>query len=105
MNDVDIEVYDLFPCTREQVLENFDKYCNDLISLYAKKRNFDLGTPHDNVSKLSPYIRRRLVSENEVLQIALGKNSLSSLKNYSGDFLENHWRGYWKCGLTFMRII
>ena len=93
MNDVDIEVYDLFPCTREQVLKNFNKYCKDHISLYAKNRNFDVGSPHENVSKLSPYLRRRLVSENEVLQIALGKNSLSSLEKF---IQEIFWRTYWR---------
>ena len=93
MNDVDIEVYDLFPCTREQVLENFDKYCNDHISFYAKNRNFDMSFPHENVSKLSPYLRRRLVSENEVLQIALEKSSLSSLEKF---IQEIFWRTYWR---------
>ena len=93
MNDVDNEVYGLFPCTREQVLKNFNKYCKDHISLYAKNRNFDVGSPHENVSKLSPYLRRRLVSENEVLQIALGKNSLSSLEKF---IQEIFWRTYWR---------
>ena len=93
MNGIDIEVCDLFPCTRDQVLKNFDKYCNNHISLYAKNRNFDLGYTHEKVSKLSPYLRRRLVSENEVLQIALGKNSLSSLEKF---IQEIFWRTYWR---------
>ena len=93
MNGIDIEVCNLFPCTRDQVLKNFDKYCNNHISLYAKNRNFDLGYTHEKVSKLSPYLRRRLVSENEVLQIALGKNSLSSLEKF---IQEIFWRTYWR---------
>jgi deoxyribodipyrimidine photo-lyase len=52
-----------------------------------------MGHPHANVSKLSPYLRRRLVSENEVLQIALEKNSMSSLDKF---IQEIFWRTYWR---------
>ena len=52
-----------------------------------------MGHPHANVSKLSPYLRRRLVSENEVLQIALEKNSISSMEKF---IQEIFWRTYWR---------
>ena len=93
MNDVGIKVYDMFPYTREQVLKDFSIYCDDYISLYDKKRNFDTGHPHANVSKLSPYLRRRLVYETEVIQIALEKNSISSLEKF---IQEIFWRTYWR---------
>ena len=90
---VDSEVYALFPYKRDQVLEAFNNYCNNQLHRYTKNRNFDLGHPHQNVSKLSPYLRRRLVSENEVLQIALEHNSLSSLEKF---IQEIFWRTYWR---------
>jgi deoxyribodipyrimidine photo-lyase len=52
-----------------------------------------MGHPHANVSKLSPYLRRRLVSESEVLQIALETNSISSLEKF---IQEIFWRTYWR---------
>ena len=97
MNQVVNEIDDLFPCSRERVLADFRDYCDNHLSFYSKNRNFDLGNPHENVSKLSPYLRRRLVSENDVLQIALKKHSLSSLEKFIQKFLENILEGGWKC--------
>ena len=34
---VDSEVCDLFPCKRDQVLEDFNNYCNHQLYLYTKK--------------------------------------------------------------------
>ena len=93
MNQVVKEIYDLFPCSGERVLAKFGDYCDNHLPLYSKNRNFDLGNPHENVSKLSPYLRRRLVSENDVLQIALKKHSLSSLEKF---IQEIFWRTYWR---------
>ncbi len=93
MNQVVKEIYDLFPCSGKRVLADFGDYCDNHLPLYSKNRNFDLGNPHENVSKLSPYLRRRLVSENDVLQIALKKHSLSSLEKF---IQEIFWRTYWR---------
>ena len=93
MNEVVNKIHDLFPCTRERVLADFNNYCDHHLSLYAKNRNFDLGNPHENVSKLSPYLRRRLVSENDVLRIALKRHSSSSLEKF---IQEVFWRTYWR---------
>ncbi len=95
MDDADYEAHELFPFEREKVLENFNTFSSDHLSLYPKYRNFDLGHPHENVSKLSPYLRRRLVSENDVLQIALKKNSLSSMEKFIQEiFWGTYWRGW-----------
>ena len=93
MNQVVSEIYELFPRSGERVLAKFGDYCDNHLPLYSKNRNFDLGNPHENVSKLSPYLRRRLVSENDVLQIALKKHSLSSLEKF---IQEIFWRTYWR---------
>ena len=87
------ETYDKFTYCRENVLKNFKSYSSNQLQFYSSKRNFDLGRPHKDVSKLSPYLRRRLISENEVLQIALKKNTPLSLEKF---IQEIFWRTYWR---------
>ncbi|TWI90087.1 deoxyribodipyrimidine photo-lyase [Roseibium hamelinense] len=61
---------------------------------YASKRNYDFG-PDDrsNISALSPYIRHRLLLEQEVLKATLVKHSPSSAEKF---IQEVFWRGYFK---------
>ena len=93
MHDIDHDAHERFPTKKEQVLNDFRNFSSERLCSYSKSRNFDMGHPHANVSKLSPYLRRRLVSENEVLQIALEKNSMSSLDKF---IQEIFWRTYWR---------
>ena len=93
MDNVDHDGHKRFTTKKEQVLNDFRNFSRADLRLYPKSRNFDMGHPHANVSKLSPYLRRRLVSENEVLQIALEKNSISSLEKF---IQEIFWRTYWR---------
>ena len=93
MDNENQKAYDKFPFCREDVLTNFECYSRKQLKLYSSKRNFDLGSPHKDVSKLSPYLRRRLISENEVLHIALRKNTPSSLEKF---IQEIFWRTYWR---------
>ena len=59
---------------------------------YAARRNYDLpGHPH--VSVLSPYLRHRLLTEEEVLAAVLGRFSLSTAEKF---VQEVFWRTYWK---------
>ena len=59
---------------------------------YAARRNYDLpGHPH--VSVLSPYLRHRLLTEEEVLAAGLGRFSLSTAEKF---VQEVFWRTYWK---------
>ena len=102
MDEVDQDAHEQFPTKKEQVLNDFRNFSNEHLCLYSKSRNFDLGHPHANVSKLSPYLRRRLVSENEVLQIALETNSISSLEKF---IQEIFWRTYWRGWLELHPII
>ena len=54
---------------------------------YRNKRNYDFGpSKHNYVSQLSPFIRRRIVTETEVLKAVLNKYSLSSSEKFVQKF-------------------
>lgn len=61
---------------------------------YERSRNFDLGPgQHGNVSQLSPYVRRRLVLEWELIHGALNAHG----PRVSEKFIQEvFWRGYFK---------
>ena len=80
------------PPTREEALRRLSAFVPKAGRDYAARRNFDLpGHPH--VSVLSPYIRHRLVSEEEVLRAILGRHSLTAAEKSVQEVL---WRTYWK---------
>jgi deoxyribodipyrimidine photo-lyase len=61
---------------------------------YAGRRNFDLGAgKHDGVSGLSPYIRTRLVTEEECTRAVLASHSPRAAEKF---LQEIAWRTYWK---------
>jgi deoxyribodipyrimidine photo-lyase len=61
---------------------------------YSKARNFDFGpTRRSNVSLLSPYIRHRLVLEQELLDATLQRHSLTSARKFVQEIF---WRTYFK---------
>lgn len=57
---------------------------------YAAKRNYD-DTAH--VSTLSPYIRHRIISEEDVLRATLARHSPQAAEKF---VQEVYWRTYWK---------
>lgn len=59
---------------------------------YARTRNVD-HPDHDNVSRLSPSIRCRLISEAEVCRAVLQRHSFSAGEKF---LQEVCWRTYWK---------
>ncbi|GIS18492.1 MAG: hypothetical protein CM15mP120_04080 [Pseudomonadota bacterium] len=64
--------------TREAGLQLLEQFLPKAGRLYQAHRNDDLGpTEHRNVSRLSPYLRRRLLSEQEVLAAVLSRHSNS----------------------------
>ncbi|WP_224823252.1 FAD-binding domain-containing protein [Cognatishimia sp. MH4019] len=80
-----------FTPTRTAALERLQAFVPKT-SAYASKRNYDLeGHPH--VSGLSPYIRHRMVTEQEVLEAVLGRYALSTAEKF---VQEVYWRTYWK---------
>ncbi|MGD8480131.1 MAG: FAD-binding domain-containing protein [Methyloceanibacter sp.] len=61
---------------------------------YAKLRNYDLGPgAHDHVSTLSPWIRHRLILEEEVVSAVLARHSFAAASKF---IQEVFWRAYWK---------
>ena len=83
----------MFPIEKSVIIENLKKFNNKKILNYSSARNFDYGPPHENVSKLSPYIRRRFISEYEILKIILDKNEISNIEKFIEEIF---WRTYWK---------
>ncbi|MEC8676536.1 MAG: FAD-binding domain-containing protein [Pseudomonadota bacterium] len=62
--------------------------------VYRENRNFDHGPGgHALVSTLSPWIRHRLVTEQEVAAAVLQRHSLSAAEKF---IQEVCWRTYWK---------
>lgn len=61
---------------------------------YANGRNYDRGPGHHrDVSCLSPYIRRRLVTEKETVAAALAEHGPENAEKFVQEVL---WRGYFK---------
>ena len=61
---------------------------------YTKARNFDFGPERrGNVSMLSPYVRHRLVLEQELLEAVLGEHSLAAANKFVDEVF---WRSYFK---------
>ena len=60
---------------------------------YRRDRNHDLGPSRTNVSGLSPYIRHRMVTEQEVVDAVLDRHSLHAAEKF---VQEVFWRTYWK---------
>ncbi|WP_305969506.1 MULTISPECIES: FAD-binding domain-containing protein [unclassified Mameliella] len=61
---------------------------------YAARRNFDLGPGrHQAVSQLSPYLRHRVLTEQEVLHAVLAHHSPDAAEKF---IQEVFWRTYWK---------
>ena len=82
-----------FHPTRSAALRRLDAFV-PLVSKYAGRRNFDTGPgKHDGVSQLSPYIRTRLVTEEECTRAVLARHSPTSAEKF---LQEIAWRTYWK---------
>ena len=83
----------MFPTKKSQLIINIKKFSKKQVLSYSAKRNFDNGPPHKNVSKLSPYIRRRLISEDEILKIILQDHKILDLNKFVEEIF---WRTYWR---------
>ncbi len=61
---------------------------------YAYKRNYDFGQKNQtNVSKLSPFIRKRIIHEKDIIKHALKKFEYKKVEKF---VQEVFWRTYWK---------
>ncbi|WP_290891293.1 FAD-binding domain-containing protein [Arenimonas sp.] len=83
-----------FPASRAAGLAAMASFVPAMGRRYANGRNIDHGPgAHKAVSRLSPYIRRRLVTEQEVVAAALAAHGLEAAEKFVEEVF---WRGYFK---------
>jgi len=83
-----------FEPTREAGLERLNAFLPSTGRAYASTRNSDFGPQkRSNVSVLSPWLRHRLVLEEEVVRATLNRYSLSTAEKF---IQEVFWRTYFK---------
>ena len=84
---------DVLP-TREEGLRRLADFIPRAGREYAANRNYDRGSfDRSNVSTLAPYLRCRLVTEEEVARRVLERFSLASANKFVQELF---WRTYWK---------
>jgi deoxyribodipyrimidine photo-lyase len=80
--------------TREAALARLAAFAPAMGRAYAATRNHDNGPgERGNVSALSPHVRHRLVTEEELVAAALAQHAPSSCEKF---VQEVFWRSYWK---------
>jgi len=83
-----------WPATRTEGLRRLHEFLPRAGLGYARTRNFDDGPrQRSNVSTLSPWIRHRLVLEEEVVTAVLDHHSPQAAEKF---LQEVCWRTYWK---------
>ncbi len=82
----------MFEPTREAGLDRLAAFGPKMGRAYASERNYD-RPGHDDVSRLSPYLRHRMITEDEVLHAALVRHSHAAAEKF---IQEVYWRTYWK---------
>jgi deoxyribodipyrimidine photo-lyase len=83
------------PATRAEALAQLAEFVPKA-PVYARDRNH-VRPGHLGVSRLSPAIRHRLISEDEVASAVLGAHSFSKVEKF---VQEVYWRRYWKSWLS-----
>lgn len=80
--------------TRAEGLARLEVFSPSMGRRYTNGRNYDLGAgKHKAVSLLSPYIRRRLVTEEEVIARALQEHGPEDSEKFVEEVI---WRNYFK---------
>jgi deoxyribodipyrimidine photo-lyase len=83
-----------FEPTRRAGLERLEKFITRTGAHYAGQRNYDYGpTNRSSVSALSPWIKHRLITQEDVLTQTLAHHSLSASMKF---VQEVFWRSYFK---------
>lgn len=83
-----------FTATRFHGLDRLHEFLPSTGQRYANGRNYDRGPgKHTAVSVLSPWIRRRLVTEQEVVAEALAAQGPEAAEKFVEELI---WRGYFK---------
>ena len=85
---------DVFPASREAGLARLAAFVPHAGADYAKHRNTDFGAEaRVGVSGLSPYLRYRVISEQEVIRAVLDAHSLKQAEKFVQEVV---WRNYFK---------
>ena len=84
-----------FPATREEALARLEAF-EKKASHYSSQRNY-VVPGHINVSRLSPAIRHRLITEEEVIRHFTHRYAFSTVEKF---VQEVYWRRYWKSWLS-----
>lgn len=84
-----------FPATRAEALARLEEF-EKKASRYSGERNFVMPG-HSNVSRLSPAIRHRLITEEEVAKHVAHRYAFSTVEKF---VQEVYWRRYWKSWLS-----
>jgi deoxyribodipyrimidine photo-lyase len=80
--------------TRKAALERLQLFAPRAGRAYASDRNIDRGPlDRSNISGLSPYLRRRMITEEEVMRAVLARHSPVAAEKF---IQEVYWRTYWK---------
>jgi deoxyribodipyrimidine photo-lyase len=83
-----------FPASRHSALDRLSQFVPKAGVQYAAGRNTDNGPDQPAaVSRLSPYLRHRLIAEQEVVSHVLGTHSFAVAEKFVQEVL---WRTYWK---------
>ena len=89
-----IEPVALWPPERQHALKRLRAFVPQAGHLYAKQRYFDFGPgKHGKVSRLSPWLRHRVITEQEVLKTTLDSHTQTEAEKF---IQEVFWRGYFK---------
>ncbi len=84
----------IFTPTRAAGLERLADFTPRAGAAYTAGRNTDPGPAQNGaVSRLSPWIRHRLVTEEEVLRTVLGRHTPQAAAKFIDEVF---WRAYWK---------
>lgn len=84
----------MFSPNRESGLQRLEAFLPNAARAYASGRNTDNGPGnHESVSTLSPWIRHRLICEEEVVRRVLQKHAFKSAEKF---LQEVFWRSYFK---------
>lgn len=87
-------IHNIFPATRDAALLRLNQFAPRAGEAYASGRNIDAGPDQMRaVSMLSPYLRYRMITEQEVVGTTLDHHSLPASEKYVQEVL---WRTYWK---------
>ena len=85
-----------FPNTRAAGLDRLHTFL-PAARLYARDRNF-VRPGHPAVSRLSPLLRHRLLTEQEVASAAVDAHGFQGVEKF---VQEVYWRRYWKAWLSY----